>query len=51
MIIAEHVVVGTLPIRHTSFTVPGLLILHIHNGLITRARDYMDSSSVAGARG
>ncbi|MFF2406425.1 nuclear transport factor 2 family protein [Streptomyces sp. NPDC058092] len=51
VIIAEHVVVGTLPTRRTNFTVPGLLILHIHSGLITRARDYMDSSGVAGARG
>ncbi|MFF1398846.1 nuclear transport factor 2 family protein [Streptomyces sp. NPDC058287] len=50
VIIAEHVVVGTLPTRRTSFTVPGLLILHIRSGLITRARDYMDSSSVASAR-
>ncbi len=51
VIIAEHVVVGTLPTRHTGFSVPGLLVLHIRNGLITRARDYMDSSSVAAARG
>ncbi|WP_326665327.1 hypothetical protein [Streptomyces sp. NBC_00385] len=51
VIIAEHVVVGTLPTRRIDFTVPGLLILHIHSGLIARARDYMDSSAVAGARG
>ncbi|MFF9508711.1 nuclear transport factor 2 family protein [Streptomyces sp. NPDC014724] len=51
VIIAEHVVVGTLPTRRTNFTVPGLLILRIHSGLITRARDYMDSSGVVGARG
>ncbi|SEB30739.1 nuclear transport factor 2 family protein [Streptomyces melanosporofaciens] len=51
VIIAEHVVVGTLPTRRTNFTVPGLLILHIHSGLIMRARDYMDSSAVAGVRG
>ncbi|MFG3532372.1 nuclear transport factor 2 family protein [Streptomyces sp. NPDC047917] len=51
VIIAEHVVVGTLPTGHTDFTVPGLLILHVHGGLITRARDYMDSLGVAGARG
>lgn len=50
VIIAEHVVVGTLPARSTGFTVPGLLILHIRSGLITRARDYMDSSGVARAR-
>ena len=34
-----------------AFTVPGLLILHVHDGLITRARDYMDGSGVADARG
>ncbi|MFF9347034.1 nuclear transport factor 2 family protein [Streptomyces sp. NPDC014734] len=51
VIVAEHVVVGTLPTRRTSFTVPGLLILHVRGGLITRARDYMDSSGVARARG
>ncbi|MCX5084165.1 nuclear transport factor 2 family protein [Streptomyces sp. NBC_00401] len=50
VIIAEHVVVGTLSTRRTSFTVPGLLVLHIHSGLITRARDYMDSLSVVSAR-
>ncbi|WP_329595679.1 nuclear transport factor 2 family protein (plasmid) [Streptomyces sp. NBC_01005] len=51
VIIAEHVVVGTLPTGHTDFTVPGLLILHVHSGLITRARDYMDSLGVPSARG
>ncbi|MEU9497594.1 nuclear transport factor 2 family protein [Streptomyces sp. NPDC048196] len=51
VIIAEHVVVGTLPNGHATFTVPGLLILHVHHGLITRVRDYMDGSGVASARG
>ncbi|MGW1108786.1 nuclear transport factor 2 family protein [Streptomyces sp. NPDC002540] len=51
VIIAEHVVAGTLPTGRTDFTVPGLLILHIRSGLITRARDYMDNSAVANARG
>ncbi|HEY9327506.1 MAG TPA: nuclear transport factor 2 family protein [Streptomyces sp.] len=50
VIIAEHVVVGALPPRATTFTVPGLLILHVRNGLIVRVRDYMDGSGVAGAR-
>ncbi|WP_307825954.1 nuclear transport factor 2 family protein [Streptomyces sp. MBT33] len=50
VIIAEHVVVGTLPAKGTTFTVPGLLILHVHNGLIMRVRDYMDGSGVAAAR-
>ncbi|MEL5957879.1 nuclear transport factor 2 family protein [Streptomyces sp. CLV115] len=51
VIIAEHVVLGTLPTGHTDFTVPGLLILHVRSGLITRARDYMDSLGVPSAGG
>ncbi|NNN37847.1 nuclear transport factor 2 family protein [Streptomyces sp. S3(2020)] len=55
VIVAEHVVVGSLPHRstpprRTAITVPGLLVLHVHDGLITRARDYMDGSGVAAAR-
>jgi ketosteroid isomerase-like protein len=50
VIIAEHVVRGTLTTKATTFTVPGLLILHVRNGLITRVRDYMDGSGVAAAR-
>ncbi|MEU9330360.1 nuclear transport factor 2 family protein [Streptomyces canus] len=51
VIVAEHVVLGTLTTKATTFTVPGLLILHVRNGLITRVRDYMDGSGVAAARG
>jgi len=51
VIVAEHVVVGTLPAARATFTVPGLLILHVRGGLITRVRDYMDGSGVAAARG
>lgn len=51
VLVAEHVVVGTLPAGRTAFTVPGLLVLHVHNGLISRVRDYMDGLGVAGARG
>ncbi|MFI8076054.1 nuclear transport factor 2 family protein [Streptomyces sp. NPDC086033] len=50
VIIAEHVVKGTLTTKATTFTVPGLLILHVRDGLITRVRDYMDSAGVAAAR-
>ncbi|MFJ9103367.1 nuclear transport factor 2 family protein [Streptomyces sp. NPDC102405] len=50
VIIAEHVVRGTLTTKATTFTVPGLLILHVRDGLITRVRDYMDSAGVAAAR-
>ncbi|MGQ4490744.1 nuclear transport factor 2 family protein [Streptomyces sp. SAS_281] len=51
VIIAEHVVVGALPASNAAFTVPGLLVLHVHDGLLTRVRDYMDSAGVADARG
>lgn len=51
VIIAEHVVVGTLPTRGTTFTVPGLLVLRVPSGLITRVRDYMDGLGVVSARG
>ncbi|MFI2205439.1 nuclear transport factor 2 family protein [Streptomyces sp. NPDC020192] len=50
VLVAEHVVVGTLPDREAAFTVPGLLILHVRDGLLTRVRDYMDSPAVAGVR-
>ncbi|GGW70561.1 hypothetical protein GCM10010503_54750 [Streptomyces lucensis JCM 4490] len=50
VIVAEHVVVGTVPPRNARFTVPGLLILRVDGGLLTRVRDYMDASGVAGAR-
>ncbi|CAL9479917.1 nuclear transport factor 2 family protein [Streptomyces sp. enrichment culture] len=51
VIVAEHVVVGTRPPGRTGITVPGLLVLHVDDGLITRARDYMDGFGVAAARG
>ncbi|MFB6780951.1 nuclear transport factor 2 family protein [Streptomyces sp. NPDC056352] len=50
VIIAEHVVVGTLPTKATEFTVPGLLILRVRNGLIQQVRDYMDGLGIASAR-
>jgi hypothetical protein len=42
--------VGTLSATATTFTVPGLLILHVRNGLITRVRDYMDGLGVPSRR-
>ncbi|NEC63811.1 nuclear transport factor 2 family protein [Streptomyces sp. SID9727] len=51
VIVAEHVVVGVLPGKAGEFTVPGLLVLHVRGGLLTRVRDYMDSAGVADARG
>ncbi|MFD9602609.1 nuclear transport factor 2 family protein [Streptomyces sp. NPDC057908] len=46
VIIGEHVVVGALPTG--TFIVPGVLIVRVHDGLITRVRDYMDGLAVAG---
>ncbi|MQY16112.1 putative PhzA/B-like protein [Streptomyces sp. RB5] len=51
VIVAEHVVVGSLPATGAAFTVPGLLVLHVHDGRITRTRDYMDTLAVSAARG
>ncbi|WP_330456582.1 nuclear transport factor 2 family protein [Streptomyces sp. NBC_00820] len=51
VVIAEQVVTGSLPAAGLSFGIPGLLILRVHDGLLTRVRDYMDASGVAGARG
>ncbi|MER6571354.1 nuclear transport factor 2 family protein [Streptomyces sp. NPDC001093] len=48
VLIAEHVVLGA--VGGTSFSVPGLLVLHVRDGLLTRVRDYMDGAAVAGAR-
>ncbi|MFF7365944.1 nuclear transport factor 2 family protein [Streptomyces sp. NPDC008125] len=50
VLIAEHVVVGTVAAGATPFTVPGLLVLRVRDGLITRVRDYMDGWGVAAAR-
>ncbi|MCX4450346.1 nuclear transport factor 2 family protein [Streptomyces sp. NPDC087866] len=50
VIVAEHVVVGTIP-AGASFAVPGLLVLRVRHGLITHVRDYMDTAALAAARG
>ncbi|MFJ7496480.1 nuclear transport factor 2 family protein [Streptomyces sp. NPDC097727] len=50
VIIGEHVVVGALPAGSGTFTVPGVLIVRVHDGLITRVRDYMDGLAVTGLR-
>ncbi|MER6059832.1 nuclear transport factor 2 family protein [Streptomyces sp. NPDC001792] len=49
VIIAEQVVRGSLPATGASFSVPGLLVLRVRDGLLTRVRDYMDSAGVAAA--
>ncbi|WP_433450200.1 nuclear transport factor 2 family protein [Streptomyces sp. CA-142005] len=50
VVIAEQVVRGSLPATGASFSVPGLLVLRVRDGLLTRVRDYMDSAGVAAAR-
>ncbi|MEU9477752.1 nuclear transport factor 2 family protein [Streptomyces sp. NPDC048191] len=50
VVVAEQVVRGSLPATGTCFSVPGLLVLHVHDGLLTRVRDYMDGAGVTGAR-
>ncbi|MFE4334652.1 nuclear transport factor 2 family protein [Streptomyces sp. NPDC056831] len=46
VITGEHVVVGA--VSTGTFTVPGVLIVRVHDGLITRVRDHMDGLAVAG---
>ncbi|MFF9085316.1 nuclear transport factor 2 family protein [Streptomyces sp. NPDC014991] len=50
VLVAEHVVVGTLPPGETAFSVPGLPALHVRDGLLIRVRDHMDGADVAAAR-
>lgn len=52
VLIAEHVVVGTLPGPEATVTVPGLLVLRVDGaGRLAHVRDYMDGYGVAAARG
>lgn len=50
VIVAEHVVVAGLPRGGGTFAVPGLLVLRVRGGRLTRVRDYMDGYGVARAR-
>ncbi|MFJ4437531.1 nuclear transport factor 2 family protein [Streptomyces sp. NPDC088923] len=51
VLVAEHVVVATLPAKgDAAFTVPGLLILRVREGLLTHVRDYMDGLGLAGGK-
>ncbi|MEU5538862.1 nuclear transport factor 2 family protein [Streptomyces sp. NPDC020362] len=47
VIIAEHVITGTVTTSGQPFSFPGLLVLRVRNGLIVHARDYMDGLGVA----
>jgi uncharacterized protein (TIGR02246 family) len=48
VVVAEHETVVT--VADQELTVPGLLILQVRDGLIVRARDYMDTSAIARVR-
>lgn len=43
VIVSRQTVSCSLP-DGTAFTVPGLLILHVRDGLLTRVADYMDAA-------
>ncbi|WP_234343374.1 nuclear transport factor 2 family protein [Streptomyces sp. NRRL F-5123] len=50
VIVAEQVVLGTVPATGAAFGVPGLLVLRVHGGRISRVRDYIDTSGLGSAR-
>ncbi|HEX3781509.1 MAG TPA: nuclear transport factor 2 family protein [Pseudonocardiaceae bacterium] len=51
VVIADHAISGTVRATGAPFNLRGLLILEVHDGLITHARDYMDALSVMGQLG
>ncbi|MFI0898359.1 nuclear transport factor 2 family protein [Streptomyces sp. NPDC020983] len=46
VIVAEQVVLATVPATGASFGVPGLLVLRVHGGRISHVRDYIDTSAL-----
>ncbi|MGW3944452.1 nuclear transport factor 2 family protein [Streptomyces phaeochromogenes] len=51
VITVEQVVTGTVATTGRAFSFPGLLVIRVHDGLITHVRDYMDGLGVAHAMG
>ncbi|WP_406193871.1 nuclear transport factor 2 family protein [Kitasatospora sp. NBC_01560] len=51
VIVAEQVVKGEIAGTGQPFAFPGLLVLRVRDGLIVRARDYMDGLAVAHTMG
>ncbi|MFI0724288.1 nuclear transport factor 2 family protein [Streptomyces sp. NPDC021224] len=49
VIVAEQVVMGTVPDTGAAFGVPGLLVLRVRGGCISHVRDYMDTSGLRSA--
>jgi uncharacterized protein len=49
VVVSEQVVVGVNTATGDHFELPGLVVLHVHRGVITRVRDYMDGLAVARA--
>ena len=50
VIVAEHTVVVAVPDGADAFTVPGLLVLRVRDGLLVHVRDYMDGFGLSNAR-
>jgi ketosteroid isomerase-like protein len=51
VLVAEHVVFGTLATTGEPIAVPGLLVLQEDGGELIRVRDYMDTFAVMSALG
>ncbi|MGW5354242.1 nuclear transport factor 2 family protein [Streptomyces sp. NPDC004031] len=49
VIVAEQVVMGTVPDTGAAFGVPGLLVLRVRGGRISHVRDYIDTSGLRSA--
>ncbi|MFE1322235.1 nuclear transport factor 2 family protein [Kitasatospora phosalacinea] len=46
VLIAEQTVTGTVATTGEPFAFPGILVLHVEDGRITRVRDYMDALTI-----
>lgn len=51
VIVAEQTVVVGMGAEDATFTVPGLLVIHVQDGLISQVRDYIDGLGLTNARG
>lgn len=51
VVIAEQVLTGVVASTGEPFEFPGVLVLRVHDALITNVRDYMDGLAVAHAMG
>ncbi|TCC60933.1 nuclear transport factor 2 family protein [Kribbella pittospori] len=51
VLVVEQVVLGHRRTTGEPFELPGVLVFHIHDGLLVRVRDYLDGLAVARAAG